>query len=496
MASNYIASLIKNIKVNFIRTLLISMISFLASIMYARILGPEKFGGLSYSIWLTGLLTSIFALGVNGTITKFMPSYYYNNYQKESNNFFRIIGITFLITTTILIVLLLLTLSSWSDVVNLNIENKKVVLIISVIAVFPNLMLTIYVSFIQSIKSFAFYAKVNVWAQLIQVAVSLLVAYLLGEIILIILVSLVSNFIQLLIYFIFLKKKLDIGIKNDQLNIASLEYKRIIKYSFLMYINIIWQQIVWAKSELFFLGMYSSAKEISIYNLAFSLNTTINVIFLPIVTVIVNYFSELTSKNNNQQLLQKILYISTKYSALFLIPIFFTAINIYKPILLLIYSEQYRDVLTIFPILFASTIFSVILSFGNSIPFLYEKQKLIILYGIIIGIINILLDFLLVPQYGAVGASYANSISQILFTVVAVIFNIKVFGLRYPIKVILKSLSISLVLLFSIFYVDNYLLKLVFNLVFIVIYLLLVFKLNLIKKNEIKEFLLVMRNRR
>ena len=42
----------------------------------------------------------------------------------------------------------------------------------------------------------------------------------------------------------------------------------------------------------------------------------------------------------------------------------------------------------------------------------WERQDLIIRWGLISGVLNVALDFALIPKYGAVGAALANGTTQ------------------------------------------------------------------------------------
>lgn len=483
----YVKAIFRNMKSNFIRNLLISALSFISSIIYARSLGPNLYGDYTYITWLVTTAAVVFALGIPGTITKFMPEYYYNKDDIEVSNFYKVTNRLFIILGVIIFLIMGMTSPYWARFTGLTSNNRSVLLLAASFAILPVLMNSIGTSFIQSIRVFDYYAKVNVIFQILLIGTSIVIVLTIKSILWMVVVLIITNLLQYFAYDVYFKRKI---LKKDLIKHRP-ELKdgnRIVKYSLGMYINIIWQQIVWTRSEFFFLGMYSGSKAVAIYGLAFSLNAIINTVFSPIMSVLVNHFSELVSRKE-EEFLKFLIFYSTKYFNLLLIPLFYIVLTFYQPILTLLYSNTYNGIGEIFPLLFFSTLFSVVMSVGNSIPFYYEKQKFIILMGLIVGTLNIILDMTLIPHHGYLGAAIANTVSQILFTLISFIYNIKSFGIKYPNKFLISSnLTGIVVFLPGIFLVHHWTTKIIYVVFATTIFVVLLIVLKLFDKVDKENY--------
>ena len=70
-------------------------------------------------------------------------------------------------------------------------------------------------------------------------------------------------------------------------------------------------------------------------------------------------------------------------------------------------------------------------------------QDLLIRWGLISGVLNIALDFALIPKYGAVGAAIANGSTQTFSVVALWIVALRVLDIRVPIRPLLKTIAVS-----------------------------------------------------
>lgn len=66
------------------------------------------------------------------------------------------------------------------------------------------------------------------------------------------------------------------------------------------------------------------------------------------------------------------------------------------------------------------------------------KEKLVLKLCVLSGVLNIILDFLFIPLYGALGAIIATGVSVALFSLSELIFTFKYVPIRYPYRFIAK----------------------------------------------------------
>jgi O-antigen/teichoic acid export membrane protein len=490
--NNYIKNILKNISNNFIGQLIVSILAFISSIVFARVMGPQNYGIYSYMIWLMGTLSVVLSLGFPTTITKFLPEYYYNENKLKARKFYFNILKYMSIFLFITVIIMSTSIPWWAKLLKKGTGSDKILILITVVSVIPSVLLSYITNAVQALRAFKLNAKINVISQIALIMINIVIIFTTKSIRLLIISLTVTNLYQIYIYNKLINKRLRSEEEKSKLDL-SFDNSRIIKYTKKMYINIIWQQVVWTKSEIFFLGIYSDAKVIGLYNLASGLNAIINSVFNPIMNVLVNHFSELVAKKE-KRLLNKIIYKSTKYFAIILIPGFFIIYVLFNDILLLIYSHKYNGVFLVFIILLLPNIVSFVLGVGNSLPFYYEKQNFVINIGIIAGVINIILDLMLIPKQGAIGAAIANTVSQVFFSVLAFVYNIKQFNIKYPIKDMVLITIICCVLFSPFEFIKlSFLIRLICIILVIAIYTVLIIKLKIIDNEDKENFIKVKR---
>ncbi|MBN2013012.1 polysaccharide biosynthesis C-terminal domain-containing protein, partial [candidate division KSB1 bacterium] len=200
--------------------------------------------------------------------------------------------------------------------------------------------------------------------------------------------------------------------------------------------------------DILLMSFYLIAKEqIGCYNIAFTLVMALSYIVTSGLGGLgLSTFSELESKNNTFAIVQawrKIL----KAFLVFLIPLFIFFIVKAAAIIKLLLSVEYEQSIILFQVFGTLYFLSMLLGSGLNSTVLYslKREKLVLCYRISIGIINLILDILLIPKYGALGAMIATGCSTVLVISVEY-FNIKnLLKFSYPLKFVLKLLAASIV---------------------------------------------------
>lgn len=118
-----------------------------------------------------------------------------------------------------------------------------------------------------------------------------------------------------------------------------------------------------------------------------------------------------------------------------------------------------------------------------------EKVILLTSLGLLISIVNIGLNFLLIPMFGMIGASYTTFISYFIVLIVYYLFSKKVVDIKYDLRKIAKIVVIS-----SFFYIMNILinyegilLDLLVRSILLLIYSVIIYKLRLLV--ELNKFI-------
>ena len=110
----------------------------------------------------------------------------------------------------------------------------------------------------------------------------------------------------------------------------------------------------------------------------------------------------------------------TKITDIFMIAIslmLFMVIAIGPEIIQIIAAPEYYEAIWVIPPVAASMFFLVITDYFNFILFFYEKTAYLVWATIGSAIVNIILNYLLIPKFGYIVAGYTTLISYILFAV-------------------------------------------------------------------------------
>lgn len=209
-------------------------------------------------------------------------------------------------------------------------------------------------------------------------------------------------------------------------------------------------------SDRYLIGIFLGTSFVGYYNPGYNLGTIISMFMLPINFVLVSSLSKYYD-NNEINLVRNIFKYSTKYFLMLAIPASFGVSVLSLPILkLLTTSEIAQMSYLITPLIAFSSLFYCI---GGGIIFfslyLAKKTKIIMINWILVAFINIILNILLIPRTGILGAASATLISQIIGFMFGVYFSCKYFKFEIDylsiLKIVFSSIIMALLIINPIF---------------------------------------------
>ncbi len=159
-----------------------------------------------------------------------------------------------------------------------------------------------------------------------------------------------------------------------------------------------------------FLKILSDSSQLGIY----SVSSTISGVLLVLNTALLTVFYPYVYKNYNEDFFL-IEYNKIRNSILCAILIIFFSSCFLSPLLLFLLPEAYSDIIYIFPLTILSPLL-LILSETFSIGIGIKKKSSLLMFAAIISIlVNLLLSYILVPSFGAVGAAISTTISFFIY---------------------------------------------------------------------------------
>lgn len=199
---------------------------------------------------------------------------------------------------------------------------------------------------------------------------------------------------------------------------------RIFKYALpLVLLNI--GGLLMVEMDTFMLGVISTNDQVAIYSIAKSLTSKASQINYSITCGTIQDFSVITKANCSQKKnsfkhIAKINFIITSFICL--------AFIIFSPFAIkIIYGREYTDaayvIWTLIPYYFCLSISNL---YSNFLDF-QEKAKQRLWCYIATIVINLILNYLLIPQYGAYGAAAASGAALVPYTILLIALSNKVF---------------------------------------------------------------------
>lgn len=185
--------------------------------------------------------------------------------------------------------------------------------------------------------------------------------------------------------------------------------------------------VVYRRTELFFLERYSSYSQIALYSVPFSAIETLILLPRMLGIIVGPAVATLFGAGEFDR-------ISASYGRALrtLIPvvIFVTAaaVAIGPTLLTSVYGPEFRGARVVFVILIATAPFVPLMALASSFLFGLGKQWVPTAIGVVAGVVNIGLDFALIPHFDAIGAAIANSSAQIIGAVPLAIYAARCVG--------------------------------------------------------------------
>ena len=436
--------LAKNTGFNFITRNVNFICRMTLSIIVARMLGPNRLGSYALVAWTLGVAQLLINLGLNTTATKYIAECAGGTIRKTtiSDIFSAMLKIRLPLTfgAVSLMIIVAPFFARFYD----NLQLKSYVIISACILV-PYGISSLLDGVIQGIQKYEYLAVGTLIAAPLSLLLSGVALWLGYGIVGLLIVTLIIDFLRLIVYLFLLRRY--ITLKFRWTSHFPVEVKdRIRRYGLHVAIILFVDMIVWERSEVFFLGHFRGASEVGFYSLAYGITERVMTV-LPILSgVLMPMVSQLHGSNDKYNL-QKLYLTSTRYLIFIAVPFSVGGILLSNPLVQLLYGKEYLPAALILKILLVSRCASVIAIASASIQYGTEHQDFILKWGSVLAGGNLLMDIILIPRFGAIGAAIANSSAQLigfLIGAIAVCHQLKV---RFPVLHLVKVLTASLAMI-------------------------------------------------
>jgi O-antigen/teichoic acid export membrane protein len=432
-----------DVSITFIASIVMLFCSFLFKPILVYFLFAEGLGLWTMTITINELFLFLGCIGIPGAITKYVAEY---GDDEDARHQIFSCGIVNLFVIGLVVGVILYFFSAHiADIFGMP-ELKNLIEIIAIFFPFSMILVSL-TSLLTGLRKMKLLAYVNIFSAVLSIVLVLLPILLGWGIKGAVLGSSLTTLLTTVI---------TIYLAKDYLaNFSLINYmqtsKKILRFGSTTTTAGALGQIM-HKADIIMIGYFLSTTEVGIYSVALALARMIWMFPKAISRVSYPAMSEYWG-NRNTQALKKMVDKATKYTACVLLPIGLLLFMFSNDIISIIFSKI--DPLLASPplrILLVGTLFHGVIVPIGAIFASTEKLRIILLQAVIVAISNIILNVMLIPIYGIVGAAIATTTSLIINFSFSLFYMKKLLTVRLDTRWFIKLGFISLISI-SVFFI-------------------------------------------
>lgn len=435
----HIKTIAKGAGIFLIGMIISKVINYLYRLVVARGLGPDSYGIFSLCFAVISILAALAIFGLPVAIERYVP---YHIKEKGKVKGIIVFSVQLTLAISLAVSIILLFFSN------------------NVAAIFGNELLSIpFKIFLLSIPAFAFlqlyesvskafnkveyqvysHSILHPTINLIAAAIAVLFGF--GVIGLAYGFLLASIFSALLIFVLVEKNVFSFFSKIKPIFMR----RELLSFSLPLVLTALLGYILgWADTIL--LGYFADEKIVGLYNAAVPTALLLTAVPLAVISLLIPTMSRLLSENRVKDIKRTFLTI-TEWIFFVNFPLFLMFLVFPKQILLLLFGEVYVDASLPLQLLSIGYIMYSMAYPSFKILELLKKTKFYFMVNFIAVIINIILNVLLIPIYGMVGAATGTMIALAITYVIALGYVLRMGGFKTISFTICKSATLAIVLM-------------------------------------------------
>jgi O-antigen/teichoic acid export membrane protein len=425
------------------------LFSFIYSILAARYLNVNDFGMLSLGISILGVGMTLAQLGITYAARRFVSFYV------SKGDFGRIKG-TLIISYVISIsggFLIGTLLFFASDQISAwffhNEALSPILKIFAIIIPFSTFVLVSNEVFIAFKKPFYKAAVETLMDKVVRVLLLLLVIAFGGTVLHVSIAYLFGIFLAVIASSFFLYKVSQSSLKSK----AVYNYGEIIAFSMPLFFASVFAELM-RRFDKLLVGHFMTSSDVGIYSIAF---TFAELMSIGLVALSLLYYPIIAGflQKQKKKLIGQMFESITRLSFIITFPIFLLIILFAEETLNILYGPSYMPGRIALIILSFGTMISVFLGPTMYTLEVFKEPKKIFYVIVFTALLNLILDLILIPQYGIVGAAAAATISVIVQSIIFFHLTKKKIEIRFRLDYYLKYVASGFISIILIFVLKN-----------------------------------------
>lgn len=406
-------SLKLNAVLNVIKQLCVIAFPIITFPYASRVLGVNNYGKINFSSSIISYFTLLAGLGITNYAIR--EGARIRNYKEELNMFVNEIFSLNLISTIISYTLLFLSLLFFN-----NLHSYFLLLIIQSLSIF---FTTIGSDWINSIyEEYSFITVRYIICQTVSIIFMFIFVksrndyyiYAFSTVLSLIIANTWNIFHIRYKYGLNVKFKLSKGIRKHVKPVLILFASSIAS---LIYIN----------SDMTILGIFKTDSDVGIYSVSVKIYSLIKQLINAVLIVAIPHISSLMLKKKNNELKEKFISLYT-FLLLFTPSAIVGLLFLSEPLIRLFAGKEYISSNESLKILAVSLLFASFACFYiNVVMIPFQQEKKILISTITSALLNIVLNFILIPHYGVSAAAFTTLISEFVICTLGFYYTRKIF---------------------------------------------------------------------
>ncbi len=403
------------------------------SIVIARKIGPTGIGYFLYMWWIVGVVGTVGLLGIPAATRKYMSEYFGRGRMGIAKTIFYK---TLLMQSGVAAVITLASLAVfwfWGD------RQYRPMSLLMIGSIFPYMVDSIAASANQGLEDL----RANVPASLVSTGTYVIVVFLslhMGWDLLGVAVGMfLMRALELPVRLIPVIRRLN---QHQPEPLDGTLNKRMFAFSGQSLVLMILGLIVWNRSEMIVLKNFcADVRELAFYSVAFNITERLLVLSQVFggatgATIMVQYGRDSTR-------LRELTGTAVRYLALIAFPVHLGLAATAGPAMWIIYGHKYMAAAPVLAIAACMGIPKAFLRPVQALLMSWDRQDLLIRWGLVSAFVNVLLDFAFIPRFGAIGAAVANGVAQTFSVVVLWLAALNLLKIELPLSAVLKTATVS-----------------------------------------------------
>ncbi|MEN8215675.1 MAG: flippase [Pseudomonadota bacterium] len=384
--------------------------SFLISIVLARLAGPSEYGTYVYALSICGILGIPAAFGFGGLLVREISSYQSKMRWSLMRGLVIFTNIFSLVFSILIFIFAMLIVWFWEDKWTL----QEAVTLSIALALLPlNAIKQIWGATLRGLRhillSQLFSGVVHNFIFLLLVAIVYVFITQKINAILAMEMQLIAAFFSVFFMWFFLNKSYPKSIKSTT---SIFETKHWIKNA-VPFLLINGMQILYIQTDILMIGMIKGMNDVGLYHIA-----TRGAMIIAIISVAVNIplaptIAHLFSQGEFTRL-QKIVTLVTRATVLSTLPLVLILLIFGQTLIVFIFGDKFIGAWEAFAILVSAQFIYLLMGPRETLLSMTAYVNYTVIGLMITTILNILLNYVLIPIWGITGAAIATAISGII----------------------------------------------------------------------------------